>query len=175
MAASGTRFVTYTALLLALAVLLPLALHLINPLFARVLLPMHLPALLGGLLVGPGAGLLVGLLSPGLSYLLTGFPPTYSIALMTVELPVYGLVAGVAYRKFGLHLYASLLLAMLFGRAAFALSLMVLKEFIALPYTVAEYVTGGILAAGLPGIVLQLVIIPIIVTAVKRKGARSRY
>lgn len=99
MAATGTRFLATTSLLLALAVLLPIGAHYINPLFARVLLPMHLPVLLAGMLVGPGAGVLVGLLAPGLSALIAGMPPAYAIPLMTAELPVYGLVAGLTDRK----------------------------------------------------------------------------
>jgi niacin transporter len=161
--------------MLALAVLLPIGIHVINPLFARVLLPMHLPVLLAGMLVGPGSGVLVGLLAPGLSALITGMPPAYAIPLMTVELPVYGLVAGVLYQRFRWNIYAALLLAMVFGRVVFVFALLVLAGFMALPYTAAEYVTGGVLAASLPGVVLQLVVVPIIVTAVKRKSARSRW
>lgn len=175
MAATGTRFLATTSLLLALAVLLPIGAHYINPLFARVLLPMHLPVLLAGMLVGPGAGVLVGLLAPGLSALIAGMPPAYAIPLMTAELPVYGLVAGLTYVRFRWNIYISLIIAMILGRAVFVLALMVLAQFIALPYTATEYIMGGILAASLPGGILQLVIVPIIVTAVKRKSARSRW
>ncbi|MCB2230424.1 ECF transporter S component [bacterium] len=175
MAASGTRFIAHTSLLLALAVLLPLGVHYVNPLFARVLLPMHLPVLLAGMLVGPASGLLVGLLAPGLSALITGLPPAYAVPLMTLELPVYGLVAGLTYMRFKWNVYASLLTAMVLGRLMFVIALLVLASFIALPYTAAEYFTTGVLTASLPGLVLQLVIVPVIVTAVKRKSARSRY
>jgi len=165
---SKVRFISHTALYLSLAVLLPIAFHALGT-AGRIFLPMHIPVLLAGFLIGPGGGFLVGLLAPGLSNLLTGMPPTYAVALMTLELPVYGLAAGVTYRRWRLNIYLALLIAMILGRIMFALSLLLLADFINLPYTAAMYFSaGGALVAGLPGIFLQLVIIPIIIKAIKR-------
>jgi uncharacterized membrane protein len=155
-------------LYLALAVLLPVAFHAFGA-GGRVFLPMHVPVLLAGFLTGPLSGLLVGLLAPGLSNLLTGMPPTYAVPLMSTELPICGLVAGLAYQRLRLNIYVALLTAMLFGRIMFGLSLFVLGIFIDLPYTAAKFFSaGGAILAGLPGVVLQLVLIPIIVAAIKR-------
>jgi uncharacterized membrane protein len=155
-------------LYLALAVLLPVAFHAFGA-GGRVFLPMHIPVLLAGFLAGPLSGLLVGLLAPGLSNLLTGMPPTYAVPLMSTELPICGLVAGLAYQRLRLNIYVALLTAMLFGRIMFGLSLFVLGIFIDLPYTAAKFFSaGGAILAGLPGVVLQLVLIPIIVAAIKR-------
>ena len=170
MATSSTkvRFVSHTALYLALAVLLPVAFHAFGA-GGRVFLPMHVPVLLAGFLAGPLSGLLVGLLAPGLSNLLTGMPPTYAVPLMSTELPICGLVAGLAYQRLRLNIYLALLTAMLFGRIMFGLSLFVLGIFIDLPYTAAKFFSaGGAILTGLPGVVLQLVLIPIIVAAIKR-------
>ena len=170
MATSSTkvRFVSHTALYLALAVLLPVAFHAFGA-GGRVFLPMHIPVLLAGFLAGPLSGLLVGLLAPGLSNLLTGMPPTYAVPLMSTELPICGLVAGLAYQRLRLNIYVALLTAMLFGRIMFGLSLFVLGIFINLPYTAAKFFSaGGAIVAGLPGVADQLVLIPIIVAAIKR-------
>jgi uncharacterized membrane protein len=162
------RFVSHTALYLALAVLLPVAFHALGA-GGRVFLPMHVPVLLAGFLAGPLSGLLVGLLAPGLSNLLTGMPPTYAVPLMSTELPIYGLVAGIAYQRLKLNIYFALLIAMMFGRIMFGLSLLVLGIFIDLPYTAAKFFSvGGAIVAGLPGIIIQLLLIPIIVAAIKR-------
>jgi riboflavin transporter FmnP len=162
------RFVTHSALYLALAVLLPIAFHAFG-LGGRVFLPMHIPVLLAGFLVGPASGLTVGLLSPLLSYLLTGMPPTYAVPLMSLELPMYGLVAGIAYRRLHLNIYISLVLAMVVGRLMFGMGLFVLGMFIDLPYTAAAFFsTGGAIVSGLPGIAVQIVLIPIIVAAFNR-------
>ena len=55
---------------LALAVLLPVGFHMLG-VAGRIFLPMHIPVLLAGFLVGPYCGLIVGLIAPGLSFLLT--------------------------------------------------------------------------------------------------------
>lgn len=130
---------------------------------------MHIPVLLAGFLVGPYAGLVVGLLAPGLSFLLTGMPPTYAVPLMSLELPLYGLIAGICYVKLRLNVYLALIIAMLAGRVMFGVGLLILGLFMKLPYSAATYFsTGGAVATGLPGILLQLILIPIIVAGIKR-------
>ncbi|UCE23809.1 MAG: ECF transporter S component [Candidatus Zixiibacteriota bacterium] len=170
---SKTRFITYIALFLALAVLLPVGFHAFG-LLGRVFLPMHIPVLLAGFLAGPVSGLAVGVLAPGISFLLTSMPPTYAVPLMTLELAIYGFVAGVVYRKLRLNIYLALLLALVFGRLMFGLGLFVLGMFIELPYTAAVFFSSsGAIVAGLPGIIIQIVIIPVIVAAMNRTRSSS--
>ncbi len=130
---------------------------------------MHLPVLLAGCLVGPLAGTIVGLLAPVLSFLLTGMPPTYAVPLMSLELPIYGIVAGIAYRKFHLNIYIALILAMIVGRIIFGAGLLLLGLFMELPYTAAQFFsTGGAIVTGIPGIIIQLIVIPLLVAALTR-------
>jgi len=165
---SKTRYITHIALYLALAVLLPIGFHAFG-LLGRVFLPMHVPVLLAGFLLGPASGLVVGLLAPGISFLFTGMPPTYAVPLMTLELSIYGLIAGMTYHKLKLNIYVSLLIAMVLGRLMFGLGLLVLGMFMKLPYTAAVFFSSsGAIATGLPGIIAQIVIIPVIVAALKR-------
>lgn len=165
---ASARFIAHTALYLALAILLPIGFHTFG-LAGRIFLPMHVPVLLAGFLVGPVAGITVGLLAPLLSHLLTGMPPTYAVPLMTFELAVYGSVAGIAYQKVRLNIYLALIIAMVVGRIVFGLGLLALGLFMDLPYTAAQFFsTGGAIVTGLPGIVVQLLIIPVIVKALQR-------
>jgi len=169
MPANRTRFISHSALYLALAVLLPIGFHAMG-MGGRLFLPMHIPVLLAGFLAGPWCGLVVGLLAPGLSYLLTGMPPTYAVPLMSMELPMYGLVAGIAFNKLKLNIYLALIIAMLIGRLMFALGLILLGMFMELPYTATQFIAaGGAIWTGLPGIAIQVVLIPLIVAAVKRR------
>ena len=169
---SRARWLTHTALYLALAILLPIGFHMFG-IAGRVFLPMHLPVLLAGFLVGPFSGFIVGLVSPFFSNLLTGLPPAYAWPLMTAELPVYGLVAGITFFKFRWNVYVSLLAAMIAGRASFAGALLLLGMFMDLPYGVAQFFSAtGAIVAGLPGIVLQIILVPLLVTAVKRRQRR---
>lgn len=167
------RFITHVALFLSLAVLLPIGFHAFG-LGGRLFLPMHIPVLLAGLLVGPYCGLLVGLLAPSLSFMLTGMPPTYAVPLMSLELPMYGWVAGMAYYRLNLNIYVALIAAMIVGRLMFGLGLLILGTLMELPYTAAVFFSsGGAIVTGLPGIAVQIIIIPIILAAVKRsRGSR---
>jgi riboflavin transporter FmnP len=166
--ASRTRWIAQTGLFLALAIALPVGLHAFG-IGGRVFLPMHLPVLLAGFIVGPVSGLVVGILAPGLSYIISGMPPTYAVPLMSLELPLYGLVAGLAYNRLRLNVYIALIAAMIVGRLMFGLGLIVLGLFMDLPYTATVFFSAaGPLVAGLPGIAIQLVLIPIIVAAVRR-------
>ena len=164
----GPRRISFAALYLALSIILPVAFHQFG-IAGRVFLPMHIPVLLCGFTVGATAGATVGLLAPVFSHLLTGMPPLYAVPLMTLELPLYGLVAGLTYKKMGMNLYLSLLIAMIVGRLAFALGLVILGLFMELPYgPVQFFAAGGAVISGLPGIILQIIIIPPIVAAIKR-------
>jgi uncharacterized membrane protein len=173
MAQSHARFIAKTSLFLALGILLPIAFHAFG-IAGRVFLPMHFPPLLAGLLVGPASGLLVGLLSPGLSHVLTGMPPAYAVWLMTLELLTYGLIAGILYRRLKWNMVITLITAMIAGRLLFGAGLFVLSQFMAMPYTVSGYFSAAVLAAGLPGVALQLILIPILVTAIERRHTRKR-
>ena len=93
---------------------------------------------------------------------------------MSMELPIYGLIAGLTYRKLHLNIYVSLVAAMIFGRLMFGLGLFVLGMFMELPYTAAVFFsTGGALWSGLPGIVIQIVLVPIVVAAVIRRESNT--
>jgi len=165
---SQARFITHIALYLALAVIIPIGFHAFG-LGGRIFLPMHIPVLLAGFLVGPLCGLIVGLLAPGLSFLLTGMPPTYAVPLMSLELPIYGLIAGLFYKRLKMNIYIVLIISMILGRLVFALGLLVLGLFIKLPYTAAAFLSaGGAVITGLPGIAVQLVLIPFIVASLRR-------
>ncbi len=129
---------------------------------------MHIPVLLAGFISGPVSGLLIGLLAPGLSFALTGMPPSYAVPLMTVELCMYGLAAGLFYFRLRLNIYVALIVSLVLGRIGFAIGLLILGLFIDLPYGVKTYFSVAVVT-GLPGIAIQLVFIPPVVAAVMRR------
>ncbi len=152
------KFLTYSALLLALGVLFPFSFHQFG-IAGRIFLPMHIPVLIAGFLVGPASGALVGALSPFLSSLLTGMPPLPLTILMIPELLTYGLLAGLLYQKLRLNLWLSLLGAMVGGRAVWVLMACLVSSVLGIrarPLPVAL----AALAMGWPGIVVQLIFIP---------------
>ncbi len=167
------RLLALNGLMLALGVLLPQVCHLTGvPNAGNILLPMHLSVYLSGMLLGPASGMLTGLLVPIISFLLTGMPPVARLPFMILELMTYGCVGGWLIRAFAHYkrpfdLYLPLILTMLSGRVVYALSLAFATYLLHIP-------CGGIYAAveativGALGIVIQLVMLPPIIAAVKR-------
>ncbi len=129
---------------------------------------MHVPVIVCGFLLGSFPALLIGLIAPVASHFLTGMPPTYAVPLMTMELALYGLVAGLTYKKMHLNIYLALIISMIVGRLAFAAGLVILGLFIELPYGPLQFLSGGIIITGWPGLLLQFIAIPPLVAALKR-------
>lgn len=158
-----------TAVCIALCVVLPQAFHAV-PNAGAIYLPMHIPVLLCGLLCGWPLGLVCGLVGPLLSSVLTGMPPAAYLPSMMVELAVYGLASGLLMRfvrtgKLYADLYISLVGAMLVGRIIAGLARALI--FSAGGYSMAVWATSYFVT-GLPGIAIQLLIIPPIVLALEK-------
>lgn len=160
-----------TAACIALCVVLPMAFHAI-PNAGSILSPMHIPVLLCGLLCGGAYGLLCGLAGPLLSSLLTSMPPMAYLPPMMVELAVYGLVAGILMNyirtnKLMVDVYLSLIPAMLIGRIIAGAA----KALIFAPgaFTMAAWISSYFVTA-LPGIILQLVLVPAVLIALEKSG-----
>ena len=157
------------AMFLAMGILLPF-LTLNNMALGQALLLMHIPVLLCGVLVGPRYALLIGLLLPVTRWFLVGMPPLMPIGLaMTFELGTYGLIIGLLYNKLPKSiplLFVSLIGAMLAGRVAWAAAMVVIAGLTEHNFSFAAFTTGAFVAA-LPGIVLQLLVIPTIIIAFK--------
>ncbi len=138
------------------------------------LLPMHIPVMLCGFICGANYGLIIGLILPFLRSVVFSMPPIYPNAVwMALELATYGFVIGFLYlriRDKGLKsVYISLLSAMLLGRIVWGISKALLLGLSGKTFTLALFVSGGFIDA-LPGILLQLILIPTIMQIIKRKG-----
>ncbi len=170
-----TKQLVFAGLCTALGVVLPIALHGI-PNAGRILLPMHLPVLLSGLLCGPFGGLLCGVLTPVLSSLITGMPPAAVLPAMLCELAAYGLIAGVLRRtvhtgKRLADIYLPLIGAMLLGRAVYGV--MNALVFSAGSYSFEAFVSAAFVTA-LPGIGIQLLLLPPVVLLLEKTGVLAK-
>ena len=173
----AVRRLVMAAVCIALCVVLPMALHAI-PNAGTVMLPMHIPVLLCGLLCSWPYGLVCGLMGPALSALLTGMPPAAILPGMMVECAVYGCVSGIMLKVVHTKstyadLYISMTTAMVLGRILGGAA----KALIFAPgkITVGIWATTYFVT-GLPGIVLQLALVPAIVAALmKAKLIPNRY
>lgn len=167
-----SKQVVFTAFLAALGVILPQMFHIFGPVGGKVLLPMHIPAILAGLICGPLSGFIVGFVSVILSYLFTGMPPMPMLVFMIVELPIYGLVSGILYNKVKANVVVSLIGAMIAGRTCVGIMLFVATKLIGI--TLPPFMNIiGMIVTGLPGIVLQLAVIPLTIVILKKVGLKN--
>ncbi|MCR5565932.1 MAG: ECF transporter S component [Clostridiales bacterium] len=166
------RRMVYAALCLALALVLPFLTGQI-PQIGSALCPMHIPVLLCGFLCGWPWGLAVGFIAPLLRSVVFGMPPMVPGAIaMAFELATYGAVAGFLYRKLPKKLpwiYVSLLIAMIAGRAVWGVARLILAGIQGNGFTFAMFISGAITTA-IPGIIVQLILIPAIVYALEKAG-----
>lgn len=161
-----TQRLTAAGLLVAVGLLLPyVCAHGIG-VPGNVFLPMHIPVFLIGFICGPMYGALCGALIPALNSLITGMPVFFPmLPLMTAELCVYGAASGLIYHKtplikWRLGIYPALIGAMACGRAAYGALFQILL--ISNPALRASSV-GAAFVTGIPGILVQLVVVPVIV------------
>ena len=163
------------AMFLAMAYVLPFFTGQI-PQIGSMLCPMHIPVLLCGFLCGWPWGLLVGLLAPVFRSMVLGMPPFFPTAVcMAFELATYGAVSGFLHKWFlekrgvfyYIFLYVSLAVAMVVGRLVWGLAMLVCTGIKGGSFGFTAFLTGAVINA-LPGIIVQLVLVPVVVILSER-------
>ena len=158
--------------LIALAVILPQIVHLALGQPGGVqLLPMYLPVLIGGCLLGWRWAIVVGALSPVVSFAITSLfgeamPALPRLPFMVAELAVFAVVSGLFSKKIyenGLWAFPAVILAQLSGRAVF-LGLVAIFQSVA-PFTV-EMIWSQILT-GWVGLAIQAVLVPLLIIGIR--------
>lgn len=166
---SKTGRLSAAAMCLAMCLVLPFLTGQI-PQIGSALCPMHLPVLLCGYLCGPWWALLVGICAPLLRHVLFSMPPLMTAIAMTFELGCYGAVCGLLYRKLPKSLagiYCSLISAMIAGRILWGIAMVLITGISGSSFTWVMFLSGALTNA-IPGILLQLILIPVLVTALKK-------
>lgn len=172
---STTLTLIQAAMFLAIAFILPFFTGQI-PQFGSMLCPMHFPVLLCGFICGWPWGLITGFCAPLLRSLILGMPPLFPKAVcMAFELAAYGAVAGIFHKILPAKkwsVYVSLLLAMLTGRIVYGLSMFICMHATGHSFGIALFLAEAFTNA-LPGIILQLILIPVIVMLEERSHERN--
>jgi cytidylate kinase/thiamine transporter ThiT len=172
--------ITLTALFIAIGLVLPFLTGQI-PDIGSMMLPMHIPALLCGIFVGPWYGLVCGIIMPLLRSSIFGMPPLFPTAFaMAFELGAYGFIIGIMQKIFKnnktgsflslvitiVGLYLSLIIAMIGGRIVWGIVMAAILGTSGDPLTFTYFLNATVITA-VPGIILQLVLIPGFVVAVR--------
>lgn len=155
------------AIAIVSAVVLPQLFHLMGSIsgtgaaLGETFLPMHLPIIATGLFAGPYAAAAAGIVSPLISFALTGMPAASMLPFMMIELCIYGFVSG-ALRNVKMPVILKVVIAQVAGRAVRAAAILIAFygfESTAVPVSV---IWNSILT-GIFGIVLQWAILPLAV------------
>ena len=164
----------YSAMCLALCLVLPFLTGQI-PEIGSMLLPMHIPVLLCGFLCGGGWGAAVGFTAPLLRHLLFGMPPMPGCISMAFELATYGFVVGLLHKRMGKGMkgiYGSLICAMVAGRLVWGAAQMAIMGLNGGSFPFSAFVAGAFTSA-IPGIVLQLMLVPVLVRALDKARVKA--
>lgn len=173
---SSLQKMILSALFLALAYLMPFLTGQI-PEIGSMLCPLHIPVILCGFICGWPWGIAVGFIAPLFRSLMLGMPPLFPTAVcMAFELAVYGAVSGLVYKvlpKNKINIYISLIAAMLAGRAVWGIAMMICMGISGNAFTFGAFIAGAFVNA-IPGIILQLVLIPVLVMVLDNPKITSK-
>ena len=156
-------------MLLALAVVLPIAFHAAG--LGSAFLPMFFPMILAGFLTAPPVAMAVGLLSPLTSALLTGMPPFFpptAFIMMAEGIVLAGIPAFLRGKK-GLPIFPVLLVTLLGDRLVLLAAVILISHLLELP---AGVLGTAAVIHGLPGMALILAVLPSMVKALELRIKR---
>lgn len=165
---------TMGGLLLAIGIIIPRMFHMFGAAeIGKVLLPMHIGVFIAGIYLGASYGAIIGFITPLINSLF-GTPMFPFNLIMAFELAAYGLFAGLSMyllqnnRMKGMRrtirIYISLIISMILGRVVYALVLFIMVRFFAMSVPAPFTVLSSAVTA-LPGILIQLILIPGIILA----------
>jgi hypothetical protein len=164
------RALVISSVMTALALVLPVAFHAVG--LGNKFLPMLLPLLLNGFLVPLPWAVLTGAAVPLVSSLATGMPPMFPpiAAGMALEGAVLGGVAAVMFGAGRRSLWIAVAGAIVLGRLAGLAALYLLAKAFGLPPGLASLAS---LVQGIPGVILQVAVVPTVVGALARGRGRG--
>ena len=172
----NTKKLVYSSGLIAISFLIPQIFHVAGAVSGSVFLPMHIGILISGFIVGPYYAMLIGLIVPVLSSVITQMPPVPMVYFMIFELMAYGFIAGYCYEKLKFNKILSLVISLIGGRIVYVLIIFIASNILGLPYAFLGFAaTIEKFVVGIPGVLIQLAIIPLIVVACEKGGLTLVY
>ena len=156
-----------SAMMAAFGIILPIAFHIMG--VGNKFLPMLLPILLNGFLSRLPWAMATGALVPPASGFLTGMPPFYPpIAfVMSLEGALMAGTAAAIYRLNRKRIWPALITAVAVDRVVSATLMWFISGKFGLPPAVVSF---GSLIHGLPGVALQLAVIPLVLKALTTRN-----
>lgn len=159
------KYVIGTVLLSGIGIALPRIFHVLAGSSAgATFLPMHIAVLIASIVFGVVSGTVVAGSSVISSFLLTGMPSIDRLPYMLIELVIYPVLLGLFNKKF--NSYISLIATIILGRVIYSGVLFMAINVLGLPTYGLSVINS--LVTGLPGIIIQLLFVPIIAKLIKK-------
>ncbi len=167
---TNKKLYAIVAIFVALDVAIPWLFHMVHPMAGPTFLPMFFLILLAGIIFGWRAGILVGMLTPLVSYSICGMPAVALLPRILVEGTIYGLAAGLLYERLGRRVLWATVGAIILGRIATMLAIFIIHSGAINPVAIAWKAAK----VGWPGIAVQIILLPLIAIFLERTISRIR-
>ena len=160
------RQIPFAALLTAAGILLPQFFHLLG--LGAAFLPMFLPVMLGAMFLSWPFALLTAILSPGISWLLTGMPPIVPpiLPILALELILAAVIISILRQQTSFSALITLLIAIIIDRVFLLTVVYLVSPLFSIDHPLFSI---ALVAGGLPGIILQIFVIPASVRLIEQK------
>lgn len=160
------KYIIGTILLSGIGIALPRIFHLLAGSSAgATFLPMHICVLISALTFGILSSSIVAGSSVLFSYLLTGMPSLARLPYMFIELIIYAVLLGLFNKKF--NSYISLIFTIVLGRILYSAVLFGAINIFGLKTYGISVIQS--IKAGIPGIILQLIFVPVIAKFIEKR------
>ncbi|MFC2140932.1 ECF transporter S component [Acidobacteriota bacterium] len=158
-------------LFMAMALVFPVIFHAIG--LGSAFLPMFYPIIAAGFLVALPVAIVVGVMSPLVSALITGMPPFFPPIglIMMFEGAVLTAVPSLLYQRFKTNARVTAIITMAIDRLVLLFLVIIFSFTLELPEGV---LSTAVLIKGIPGTVLILVLIPPLVKQMETKTRLAR-
>lgn len=161
---------SYSAFFITLGIVIPIIFHTVG--MGSVFLPMYLPLTVGSFFLLPRWAFTTGILTPSLSFILTGMPPVSPpiLPVMIAELSILTFIISLLNNKSKLGVIWILVIGLIFSRIIVILSAWILSPVIGLP---PKLISFAVVVHSLPGIVIILVFVPLFLNKISNILPRS--
>ncbi len=154
-----TKTMTISAIFIAIGIIFPQIFHIFGPSAGKMFLPMFIPIFLAALMLPWTYAIIISLLVPLLSSILTGMPSVPMVYFMIAELIVYALVAN--FLRYRINIFINIILSLVISRVTYILFLIFAANILNmnLMFASKQAIIAGIMTS-IPGMILQLLLIP---------------
>jgi hypothetical protein len=160
--ASNTHQLILGGLFIGLGVLFPIFFHVAG--LGSFMLPMFWPLAVGAFYLNLVFSIIVGIITPIVSMLITGMPPAPVVYLMIGELAVLGGIVSELRSRTNWGTFWILLIGLLCSRLVLFVLSAFLAPLIGLPGKTASIY---LLSKGLPGLIAMLILIPFLLNKLR--------